>query len=231
MEMASVAMDGKRKNLGFIVWACVAVALAAVGGSIWFVFTRPPKARPVTPSIPRWYPEPNFILDHEAELKLSIEQTRLIQVTSRSWELQRAAFDAQLKSFGSDVEQALTELKSQKPLSGDYAKVVADFDKARLKAWNAATHTLRPDQVLRLEKMRPGSEGLRAKATPKEVAMNDVTITWLPRVEGDNLVTQLIPLRPFHVDPDPIPLAEPFEHSGSFVAPPKAGSKRASLKK
>ncbi len=142
-----------------ILSLALALSFLVVGASIWFATSGPKAIAKPRAVIPRWFPEPQFLLDHSSDLKLSIEQTRLIQVSSVSWRLQRAAFDAQFKSFGSDVSQALSELNSQRSLSGGYAKVVADFDKARLKAWNQATKVLRPDQVLTLETLRHRAEG------------------------------------------------------------------------
>ena len=139
-----------------MTWVAVLFAVVVVGAALWFSVRgqkKPAAPSDIVAETP-WYPEPSFLLDHASDLKLTVEQVRHVRIAARTWNLQKAAFDGQLKSYNSDTQSALADLKAGKHPAGNYGKLVDSFNQARIKAWTSATSTLKPEQVLRLDKLR-----------------------------------------------------------------------------
>jgi len=157
----------KPRALGTMTLVAIVFAIAVVGSALALTarsISRPKSATGAAPA--PWYPEPSFLLKHRSDLKLTDEQFRHVQVASRVWGMQKAAFDERFETVGKDSAQALNDLQSQKPLKGTYAQIVADFDKARFKAWTDASSTLKGDQVLAIDQLRSGKPV--SMATPQE---------------------------------------------------------------
>jgi hypothetical protein len=139
---------------GFAVIAAVGV----VGAALWFsVKDHARAASPITQAA-SWYPEPEFLLDNAAALNLNTEEKRHVEISNRSWNLKKAAFDARLKTYNSDSETAISDLKSHRAETGEYGDLLKEFDKARGRAWSEATAPLDSEQVITLDKLRDKSE-------------------------------------------------------------------------
>ena len=147
----------KLRAVGVSTWISIAFAFVVVGAALWFSVRNKTVARVLgTQPNSVWIPEPTFLLQHSADLGLSIAQRRHVQVAVRAWNLKKAAFDAQFKTLNTDSAAALADLKSHRILTGDYGKVVAAFDAERLNAWAGATKPLTSDQVTILDDLRNG---------------------------------------------------------------------------
>ena len=132
------------------------LAVLLVGAALRYVVYRSAQkvSAPSRTEVRTWYPEPQVLLDWQGELNLTGRQLRQIEVADRQWQIQKAAYDAQLHSFGSSAAQALGELAAGKERSGRYGQLLHDFDLARDAAWKSATIYLNTDQVLKLDEIR-----------------------------------------------------------------------------
>lgn len=151
--------DRKTRAFGGATWIVVLAAVAVVGAALWFSIQSRARARQAAAvaTSSDWHPEPAFLLQHESELKLDARQIRHVQVAVRVWNLKRAAYDVQFKTYNTDATAALAALSSHQTGSGEYGKLLVAFDKARAEAWEGATSTLLPDQVVTLEAVRERS--------------------------------------------------------------------------
>jgi len=164
-------MAHRSKTTGGVAYLAVLAAVAAVGGAL-FIAVRTHKgqeARAIEiPQLSTFYPEPDFLLKHAAELKLSVSQKRHIEIAQREWSMKKAGYNQRLRSYGSDTEGALATLKSHRIPPGDEGKAVLDFDAGRSRAWSNATKPLDPKQVEKLDKLREAAEHPKTSFAEKE---------------------------------------------------------------
>lgn len=154
--------DRKTRAFGSATWVAVLAAIVVVGAALWFSLKSHAKTAPLLPSAAVWHPEPAFLLRHQIQLKLGAKQLRHIEIVERLWDLKKATFDVRFKTYDTDTNAALVALSTNKQATGEYGKVLNDFDKARASAWSSATSTLSPEQVIELDQLRepaqsPGS--------------------------------------------------------------------------
>ena len=166
------ACDRKTRGSGSVTWIAVVFAVAIVGAALWFTMREGRTATKAAAFGASWLPEPSYLLDHAAQLKLSDEQKRHVLTVVREWDMKKAGFDAQFHSLNTDTKTVLADLQSGKNLSGPLAKPATDFNKARLKAWTSATSTLTADQAIDLDNLRnPSSRTSASSANSSLVAM------------------------------------------------------------
>ncbi len=153
--------ERKNRAFGTATWLVVLAAVAVVGAALWFTL-KSHHAASQAQNVATWHPEPSFLLQHQAELKLQPRQLRHIQIAARVWSLKRAAFDVQFKTYNTDSQAALDDLSSNKPASGEYGKLLSSFEKARATAWANTAATLTPEQVVALDGIRERALNPRA---------------------------------------------------------------------
>ena len=139
-------------------------AVAVVVATLWFSLKPHRHAGQVAVTTATWHPEPAFLFQHRTELQLDARQLRHIQIVERDWNLKKAAFDIQFKTYDSDSAAALDALSNNKaPSGGEYGKLLNSFEKARQAAWASATGTLHPDQVVELDRVREKAQTANSK--------------------------------------------------------------------
>ena len=146
--------ERKTHAFGTATWLAVGAAAMVVGLALWFSIKKPVAGPPPVTAIPKWYPEPAFLLQHDADLKLDAGQRRRAQVAAREWDIKKASFDVQLKSFDADSTKAMSDLTSHRSVTGGYARLLIKFDESRDKAWKRAIGKLEPEQILALDRLR-----------------------------------------------------------------------------
>ena len=156
-------MEGKSENpqrrVSGVTAAGLLMAVLMVGAALQYGLNRRRGPVPADPVVIRsWYPQPEVLLQNRDRLQLTSRQVRQVHVADREWQIQKAAYDAQLRSYGSDAERGLAEIARGTSRSGRYGDLLHDFDAARDAAWKKCTEKLLPEQILQLDSLHKKPE-------------------------------------------------------------------------
>ncbi len=114
---------------------------------------------------PLWKPEISFLLDHDGELNLRLDQRKQMNTLNMAWLREKSALEQQINRAATDAD---TLLKQATPEHGaapamvasslsDYSALSAEYDQRRAAYWAKAAGLLTPTQLHQLDNVRPSA--------------------------------------------------------------------------